>query len=144
MFGAALRNTIKNIVQAYLKSMRPTELQYGEVISINPLKVKVGNRLELDETFLVLGQNVRETWINIPEDADFKHLHVIPAWQTEPAGEGPHIHTIASWQTELALPKIKLWRGLKVGDKVLIMRVKQGQLYYIMERVEGVKNDAEG
>ena len=142
MFGQALRNTIKMIVENYLESKKPTELVYGEVTSETPLKIKVDNRFELDETFLILSQNVRETWIKIPEHEDFNHIHEIPEWQTEAGGSPAHIHKILSWKTEEALPKIKLWRGLKTGDKVIMMRVKQGQLYYVMERVEGVKNDA--
>lgn len=142
MFGAALRETVKMIVQKYLNEMKPTELIYGEVTSDSPLKIKVDNRFELDETFLILGQNVRETWIKIPEQDDFKHLHEIPNWQTDLGGVPPHIHTISPWKTEEALPKIKLWRGLKTGDKVLMFRVKQGGQYLVLERVEGVKNDA--
>ena len=142
MFGQALRDTVKLIVERYLESKKPTECVYGEVTSDKPLKIKVDNKFELDETFLILGQNVRETWIKIPENDKFKHKHVIPAWQTDPGGSGPHTHTISTWNTEEALPDIKLWRGLKTGDKVLMLRVKQGQLYYVLERVEGVKNDA--
>lgn len=142
MFGKALMDVIKNTVEKYLQSYKPTELVYGEVMADSPLRVKVDNRLELDETFLILGQNVRETWIKIPEQGDFKHLHDIPNWQTDSGGVPPHIHTISPWKTKEALPKIKLWRGLKTGDKVLMLRVKQGQIYLILERVEGVKNDA--
>lgn len=142
MFGAALRETVKMIVQKYLNEMKPTELVYGEVTSDSPLKIKVDNRFELDETFLILGQNVRETWIKIPEQDDFKHFHIVPVWKTDEGGAPPHIHTISPWKTEEALPKIKLWRGLKTGDKVLMFRVKQGGQYLVLERVEGVKNDA--
>lgn len=142
MFGAALRDTVKMIVQKYLNEMKPTELVYGEVTSDSPLKIKVDNRFELDETFLILSQNVRETWIKIPEQDDFKHFHIVPVWKTDEGGAPPHIHTISPWKTEEALPKIKLWRGLKTGDKVLMFRVKQGGQYLVLERVEGVKNDA--
>ena len=142
MFGAALRETVKMIVQKYLNEMKPTELIYGEVTSDSPLKIKVDNRFELDETFLILSQNVRETWIKIPEQDDFKHFHIVPVWKTDEGGAPPHIHTISPWKTEEALPKIKLWRGLKTGDKVLMFRVKQGGQYLVLERVEGVKNDA--
>lgn len=142
MFGAALRETVKMIVQKYLNEMKPTELVYGEVTSDSPLKIKVDNRFELDETFLILSQNVRETWIKIPEQDDFKHFHIVPVWKTDEGGAPPHIHTISPWKTEEALPKIKLWRGLKTGDKVLMFRVKQGGQYLVLERVEGVKNDA--
>lgn len=143
MLGSTLRETVKMIVQKYLDEMKPTELLYGEVTSDNPLKIKVDNRFELDETFLILSQNVRETWIKIPEQNDFKHIHEIPQWRTELGGSvDPHTHIIKPWKTEEALPEIKLWRGLKTGDKVLMLRVKKGRQYFVLERVEGVKNDA--
>lgn len=33
---------------------------------------------------------------------------------------------------------IKLWRGLRVGDRVLMLKVGRGQRYYIIQREEGV------
>jgi hypothetical protein len=40
--------------------------------------------------------------------------------------------------TYSALPSITLWRGLIVGDKVRLLRVTNGQMFYIIEREEGV------
>lgn len=150
MFGNSVIETIKTVVEKYLESKKPAELALGEVTSVNPLKIKVENRLEIDETFLMLSAFVKEKWINIPEDADNQHIHIIPAidseggvWQTDPAaGPATHTHTISEWKTSLALQKIKLWRGLKVGDQVRMIRLQNGQLYYVLERVEGITNDA--
>ena len=142
MFGESFVLGVKNIVERYLESKKPAEITFGEVTSISPLKIKVENRFEIDETFLLLSAFVREKWINVPEDANFKHTHPIPEWQTDPAGPGPHTHTISAWVTEMDFPKIKLWRGLKVGDQVRMIRLKNGQLYYVIERVEGITNDA--
>lgn len=150
MFGNALIQTIKTVVEKYLESKKPAELALGEVTSINPLKVKVENRLEIDETFLMLSAFVKEKWINVPEDSEAGHIHIIPAvddeggiWQTDTAaGPAAHVHTIPEWKTKVELPKIKLWRGLKVGDQVRMIRLQNGQLYYIIERVEGITNDA--
>lgn len=142
MFGTTFVNTVKSIVKAYLDSTKPAELAFGEVTSIAPLKIKIDNRLEVDETFLLLSAFVREKWINVPTHEGPNHTHPIPEWHTNPAGEGPHTHTIPAWQTDPDFPKIKLWRGLKVGDKVRMIRLKAGQLYYVIERVEGITNDA--
>lgn len=150
MFGNSVIETIKTVVEKYLESKKPAELALGEVTSVNPLKIKIENRLEVDETFLMLSAFVKEKWINIPEDADNQHIHTIPAvdsegaiWQTDVAsGPSPHSHTISEWKTSLALQKIKLWRGLKVGDQVRMIRLQNGQLYYVLERVEGITNDA--
>lgn len=49
-----------------------------------------------------------------------------------------HAHTM-----QPALPEILLWRGLKVGDKVKILRLTGGSIHYIMERVERLDNPGE-
>ena len=150
MFGATFVETIKRIVERYLESKKPADICFGTVSSVSPLLIKVDNRFEIDETFLMLSAFVKEKWIKIPEDSNNEHIHIIPAiddegsvWQTDvAAGPTPHTHTIPEWKTKLALPKIKLWRGLKVGDKVRMIRLKEGQLYYVIERMEGITNDA--
>lgn len=150
MFGQTFVETVKRIVERYLESKKPADICFGEVKAVSPLVIRVDNRFEIDETFLMLSAFVKEKWINIPEDADNQHIHIIPAiddeggiWQTDPAaGPATHTHTISEWKTKLALQKIKLWRGLKVGDKVRMIRLKEGQLYYVIERMEGITNDA--
>lgn len=46
-----------------------------------------------------------------------------------------HAHTM-----QPALPEILLWRGLKVGDKVKILRLTGGSIHYVFERVERLDN----
>ena len=81
----------------------------GEVTSVSPLKVKVDNR-ELTEAFLILGALCQETFI--PSD------YIISA--------------------NSGIEKIRLWRGLNVGDKVMMIKLAIGQ-YYILQRKEGVR-----
>lgn len=69
-----------------------TDLLFGVVTSVSPLKIKIDNRFEVDEKFLILSALVKETVINIPEREENKHLHVIPEHTTSPAGDGPHTH----------------------------------------------------
>jgi len=115
-----------------------TDLLFGVVTSVSPLKIKIDNRFEVDEKFLILSALVKETVIKIPEREENKHLHVIPEHTTSPAGDGPHTHTIPQMNTYSALPSILLWRGLIVGDKVRVLRVNQGQMFYVLEREEGI------
>jgi hypothetical protein len=115
-----------------------TDLLFGVVTSVSPLKIKIDNRFEVDEKFLILSALVKETVIKIPEREENKHSHVIPQHTTSAAGEGPHTHTIPQMNTLSALPDILLWRGLIVGDKVRVLRVNQGQMFYVLEREEGI------
>ena len=91
MAGNKLIQTIQNMAKPSVGET--TDLLFGEVMSISPLKIRVDNRFEVDEQFLILSALVKETAI---------------------------------------------WRGLIVGDKVRLLRVNNGQMYYIIEREEGV------
>lgn len=99
------------------------DIVIGEVTSVKPLRVKVENR-ELSESFLIVGALCQETTINqlaftIPE-----HVHQITNTTTEPSKSTP--------------TKVVLWRGLRVGDRVFMLKVSRGQKYYILQREEGV------
>lgn len=145
MAGNKLIQTIQSMAKPPMGET--TDLLFGEVTSVSPLKIRVDNRFEVDEKFLILSALVKEMIINIPAiDASYRddkqHSHVIPATVTltidsndEPVG---HDHKISAWNTQLSLPSIRLWRGLRVGDKVRLLRVNNGQMFYIIEREEGV------
>lgn len=101
----------------------------GEVTSVSPLKVKVDNR-ELTEAFLILGALCQETIITRTADSG---TYIF---------ENPHRHTGvhgATSQDNWGIYQIKLWRGLKVGDKVMMIKLGRGQKYYVLQRKEGVK-----
>lgn len=115
-----------------------TDLIFGVVTSIAPLKVKVDNRFEVGAEFLILSALVKETIIKIPKRDVNTHTHTIPASNTGQAGEGPHSHSIPAHITNAAMPDILLWRGLIVGDNVRMLRVNSGQMFYILEREEGI------
>lgn len=136
MGGDRLIKTIQNM--AKLPTGETTDLFFGEVTSIAPLKVKIDNRFEIDENFLILSAFVKETVINIPTPEASTHTHVIPIHSTLSAGEHPHTHSIPAVTSNSALPSIRLWRGLIIGDKVRLLRVNNGQMFYIIEREEDV------
>ena len=99
------------------------DIVMGEVTSVKPLKVKVENR-ELTESFLILGALCKETHIK-------SSAFTIPA----------HTHMVSTTESEasMSIPTdVLLWRGLRVGDKVLMLKVGRGQKYYIMQREEGI------
>ena len=83
------------------------DIVMGKVTSVKPYKVKVENR-ELTESFLIIGDMCKET------------------------------HTTASVKVdgETIDFDILLWRGLRVGDRVLMLKVGRGQRYYVLQRKE--------
>ena len=83
------------------------DIVMGKVTSVNPCKVKVENR-ELTESFLILGDMCKEK------------------------------HSVGSIQVEGKTVNfdVLLWRGLRVGDQVMMLKVGRGQKYYILQRKE--------
>lgn len=128
----------------------------GEVVSINPLQIKINEKFILDENSLLLSATVKETWIDIPTttgaeagedggtDDVFMHRHHIVG-ETEEANDGGqgaqnHKHQIDIY-TKYSLPKIRLWRGLIVGDVVRLLKIQGGQFYFVLEREEMITNE---
>lgn len=128
------------LVKAMQRAAKPKENEIvdivtGTVTSINPLKIKT-NKLELTESFLILGALCVETVIPA------SHIHNIPQRTTDSASVGDygsHNHSLNSLNTEEGLPTVKLWRGLQVGDDVYMIRYSAGQKYYVLQRKEGIK-----
>lgn len=141
MIGERLLNTMRNVAKLPLSEM--TDLLVGTVSSIDPLKVKFEGKFEIDEDFLLLSPFVQEFKILIPELPENEHYHHTPSAATGSGGEDGHSHSIPIMQTSVAyaLPEIKLWRGLKVGDIVRVLRINQGQLFYILDREGDLADD---
>lgn len=151
-----LTDHVTNVVRQ--EQQEPVLFLTGEVIAVNPLRIKINEKFILDENSLLLSATVKETWINIPttngaeasedggEDGVFMHRHHIEAY-TEEANDGGqgaqnHKHKIDIY-TKYALPRIRLWRGLVVGDVVRLLKVQDGQFYFVLEREEKITNEGE-
>ena len=102
------------------------DIVMGQVTSVKPLKVKIENR-ELTESFLVVGALCQETRISGSAFTIPTHTHKLSEDtedKTEPSASTP--------------TSVLLWRGLRVGDRVFMLKVSRGQKYYILQREEGV------
>lgn len=148
-----ITNHVLNIIR---QESNPVLFMTGEVISINPLQIRISNKQTLDEDELLLSATVKETWIDIPTtngaeagedsgtDGIFMHRHHIVG-ETQEANDGGqgaqnHKHQIDIY-TKYELPKIRLWRGLIVGDVVRLLKIQEGQLYFVLEREEMITNE---
>lgn len=93
-------------VQA-IDANNPVNILFGEVLSTDKLRVKINQKLILPQETLLIPESLTRYEI------DLTHNH----------GEGS------------ALGKIVIREGLKVGDKVLLLRVQGGQKFVVMDRV---------
>ena len=140
------------LVQAMRKAGRTpqneiVDIVIGEVTSISPLKVKIANT-ELTESFLIVGALCKETHISGSAFTIPQHTHTVPSHTTGQSpvasvytDEGRHSHTVSEVESQpsKSIPEdVLLWRGLKVGDRVMMLKVARGQKYYIIQREEGI------
>lgn len=124
--GVRLLSIMRKVVREPKKSSDYTDVVYGKVISVAPLTIQIDNKNTITENMLVLGALCKQTIIKIPfpEKGEVKHKH-------EAIHNGKH-------PTTMEMPEIQLWRGLNVGDTVILIRFAQGQKFYVMQRKEGI------
>lgn len=91
---------IQKSVKNYLDAVDLTDLTYGEVTSIEPLKIKLDQKIELLEQVLLLTSNVIYKAINT------------------------------------GTKQIVITQALKKGDKVMLLKVKNGQRYIVLDRLQ--------
>lgn len=142
-----------------LSNKRPyNNMVFGEVVSIDPLRIDIGNNVILTKNFLYLGQMCRPHKVTIP------HTHVYNG-NTESSSltttatvgssttpgtiaPNPHSHQIKDQVTEDVHYEgtdyeenvvMEIYPKLKVGDKVLMFVMNDSQMYYVAERVESVE-----
>ena len=127
----------------------------GEVTSLDPIKIKIDvekGYLELEEPFLIFSFFCFEQIISVPNvyneidgvyEIEHKHIVEIPSVTTSAGGDPSHAHTVPAQtvETELAVPKIRLWRGLDVGDKVIMFKLALGQKFFVSQRVGNVLDE---
>lgn len=148
--GDYLLATIERIAKRLIVAREPLCLT-GEVTAVDPLKIRVKN-YELTEEHLVIDVRCTEQWIRIPKNGANKHKHKIKgktklamAGVTGQATENPqgHEHEI-EFDSQEALPEICLWRKLRKGDKVRIIRLEGGAIHWVTGRIEdNIANDSD-
>lgn len=147
--GTRLVKTIQTITR---RRATNGDFVMGTVIKLNPLIIQAGT-MNLTENFLMLSPFCIETKINLDHTHQLSgstqstdlgsHLHSVTIsssnYATSEANLGSHSHDV-SLQSANGLGTITLWRGLKVGDNVLMLKGANGQKYYVLQRQEGLGN----
>lgn len=109
-------DVLKEIAKTTIDAENPTAVMFGTVVGVNPLRVNVDQRFTLDEDFLVIAERL------IHYEVDLQHVHPYDGGTT---GE--------------AIPpepqKLIIRHRLRVGDKVILLRVQGGQQYVVLDRV---------
>ena len=120
---ANLTATLKQLVKETMDTFDLSDVISGAVTKINPLEVKIDPKLTLEEDFLILTNNVRDYTVDI----------TVEDWQTEFYGSGEYRHNHAVKGKK----KITVHNALKVGDEVIMLQQKGGQMYVILDKIKG-------
>ena len=127
---------IKKVVEQVFENMKPTTILYGTVESISPLKVRIDQKKLLEEEDLILSHFLRDHYVDIT--VSHKTESIYGSWNTN---HGHPNVSPAPIPTEhrheyKGRKKILIHYGLKKGEKVALIRIQGGQMYYIIDRLE--------
>lgn len=108
----------KRAAKEAIEASDPTAIQFGEVISIAPLKILVEQKKLLTIAQLVLTRNVRDYEIEMTVE------------HATEEGNGPDTHT----HEYKGKKKFIVHNGLKMGDKVMLVKMQGGQKYIVLDK----------
>lgn len=126
--STGLVDVIKRASLDAVESQKPCDLRFGTVISASPLKIRVTEQFVLPESTLIVPEHLtkHETKITITDEYGWKTEEEKTCETTE-----THRHKILSTEQ-----KVLIHNELKVGDKVVLIRMQGGQFYYVAGRIK--------
>lgn len=74
MSSNGLLSIIKKAAREALEASNPMTTLYGNVISVNPLKIQIEQKLTLSEEFLILTKNVIDYNVQVKIDNTVKNI----------------------------------------------------------------------
>ena len=134
-----LKDILQQMTQESMKSAQLTDLQIGTVTAVYPLEITISASMApLRAGVLYLTVDVVEKKIPVVQ-----HSHTITVSDTYTGGGTATCSTeltdIVCYENGTALPVengyIILNRALAVGDKVLLLRVQNGEKFVVLSRV---------
>ena len=132
-------------------------LMFGTVTTVSPISINVDSRLTVGANNIIISPLCVETKLNIRHtheakvEGDSAPIETSKAFTPEDKVQGvgkeivlEHTHTITvstpSVELEEAFKEpITLWRGLSVGDTVIMISSSDSQTYYVLQRAGGIK-----
>lgn len=113
---------------------QPTDLRFGTVTSVSPLKVQVTNLFTIPESLLIVPEKLTDYTIDVTmnwETTSYTHTHGISDTYTGGGSASSDTHN----HSTVGRKSIIIHNALKVGDKVALIRKQGGQAFYILDRV---------
>lgn len=135
---SSLVEIIKSAAMDAGEAAVPSGIVFGTVMSANPLKIQIDQKLILTEDFLLLTSAVKD------HDVEMTISH-----ETEPGGARSHVHSVtvsgSAYRTDADSEPVHAHRytgkktftahkGLKLGEQVILLRMQGGQKYIVIDR----------
>lgn len=134
MAGEKLVEMMKQAGRDAIPATERTDIVYGTVQTTQPLLITLDKdpKMRLTETFLYLSPLCK------------RKTFTIPAWNTNT--DGSHTHPIhdtysgggssdaTTHRHDIPAHTVEVWRGLRKGDHVLMLRCANGGMYYVLQR----------
>lgn len=151
-----LLKIIKQAAVNAVNASKPVNIVFGVVISTSPLQIQIEQKLTLDKEQLVVAKHLTNysTTMNVYMDTnsktvsfDFSHKHSVNLTSDE---EKNHTHNVSGNTGNKTLNDSKthnhnisgnfnvtIKNGLMVGEKVILVRMQEGQKYIVLDRIGG-------
>lgn len=102
-----ISESVKKIIEGYMNNSELADMEIAEIVSMSPVKIKVADIAEpLDGSFIIVPERlIKDTYYIFLDDSEI--------------------------QTKITLVD----HILKVGDKVVLMKAKGGQKYFVLDKV---------
>lgn len=118
--------SIKGLIQSMV-SVDGESIMQGTVISVSPLKIQMEN----DSKHIIT-----ERITIVPWHLTNYHTSVVVDWQTENTSGGSGYAEFSSHRHAIKGTKpITVLNALRLGDKLHILSLNKGKLYYVLDRV---------
>lgn len=119
-----LLNAVKKAAINAVNASQPSDFSFGKVISANPLKILVEQKMTLGAAQLVLTRNVTDYKTKVSVD-----------WLTGTASGGSGDSSFASHNHSVSGTKeMTVHNALQVGDEVILLKKQGGQKYLVLDR----------
>lgn len=127
---------IKQIVGNMNEQSKFSKLEFGTVETVSPLKIRIDQKKILEQNDLMLSHLVRDYYVDITVQHSTDSIY--GGWDTTHShpGAGDNVIPIDHEHEYKGRKKIMIHNGLRVGEKVVLIRQMGGQLYYILDRIE--------
>ncbi len=139
-----LVEAIKSIIKQTIDTNKFSDVIFGEVIAVDPLKIKINNIITLEEENLYLTTNVIDHEIDVTvkwwtefEKVNKIDKHTHPNTAISPDIDSNHRHKI------LNKKKMIVHNKLLVGEKVFMVKAFGGQRYLVIDRITKFKPKGE-